>query len=154
MKDRGQVALRTVCLRLVLSLELCWCQGWPVMGGQTLSWPFLCTLNSSGLSGYRRDSMLKKEIIWVPRINCLLGIHTWGFLRQNAEDFSKILAIFPSPFTVHVCACLCTCVRSCVQAPAQMSCFSTDYGLKLKLLISSDLMKQYLALMRFLPQYK
>ena len=76
VKDRGQVAPRMVCLRLVPFLEVCWCQGWPVMGGQTLSWSFLCSPNSSGLAGYHQDSMLGKATLGVHRINLLLDIHT------------------------------------------------------------------------------
>lgn len=42
--------------------------------GRSESWPFLCTPNSSGLSGYHWNSMLIKGTFWVLRISCLLGL--------------------------------------------------------------------------------
>lgn len=50
--------------------------------------------------------MLRKETFLVPRISSLRG-----FLRQNAEDFSKILTVFPAPYSVYVGAHICTCTH-------------------------------------------
>lgn len=111
VKDRGQVAPRTVYIRPVPFLEVCWCQGWHGMGGQTLSWSFLCTPNSSGLSGYHQDSVLGKATLRIHRVNLLLGIHAYGFLRQNAEHFFKF---YKNSLFLPVCVCACAHVCVCV----------------------------------------
>jgi len=75
MMNRGQVAPTIMCLRLVPFVEVCWCWRWPMIGGQTLPWSFLCTPNFPDLSGYHQDHMLEKVPLQVHRIKLLLGIH-------------------------------------------------------------------------------